>query len=84
MTKDDILLDRAHDEAGAVRWASPMSHADSVEELWVVVGGGRPDATFHPFTMALDAALNRLAGTDGKVYVRKRPTDKPELYEPTA
>ena len=28
--------------------------------------------------------LEAVVGTDGKVYVRKRPADKPELYEPTA
>jgi hypothetical protein len=84
MTERDVLIARVFESDGTPKGAGPPGRHDVGEELWQVSGPGKPTQILHPFTIALDVALEWIAETGGEIYRLETFRGKPALYKPSS
>jgi hypothetical protein len=84
VTNRDILIERVFRDDGTPLFSSPADGRNEVEELWSVTTAGKDPQTVHPFTAAIDVAIQWADENESLVFIRRTPSAEPKLYEPTA
>jgi hypothetical protein len=84
MTERDVLIERVFQSDGTPSSAGPLGKHDVGEELWQVSTRGEPTQILHPFTVALDVALEWVAKTGGEIYRLETFGGTPTLYKPSS
>lgn len=84
LTHRYVLIARDFNSDGSPRTAAPRRRDDVGEELWTVSVAGKPTRVIHPFTEALDLAMQWAQETGAEIYRLDTFGATAELYKPTA
>jgi hypothetical protein len=68
MTDREVLIERVFEADGTPVIAASSGRDQHTDEVWKVTAAGRPLQTLHPFTEALDLALQWVQETGGEIY----------------